>query len=154
MPSAARTLKTCSRCGEAKPHEAFHRRRHYSRDGHRAACKACTSAETKKARESRSGTQSDEERRKQQVRYQTRRLIMAGELVPQRCGVCGCRDVQAHHPSYEGDDAARTVEWLCPLHHAQAHGVRAWTKQMDLFPETGPSMRKAPNERSVTYHAM
>ena len=129
-------IKTCSVCGAQKPLDEFHRRRHYSRTGHRAACKVCTSQKKRRDREARSGTTSDEERRKQQVRHQTRRLILAGELVPCPCEVCSGLDVQAHHPEYDSPEAHRTVQWLCPLHHAQAHGVRDWTKQMDLFPET------------------
>lgn len=145
--------KTCSMCGELKPLSEYHRRRHYKKDGHRAACKTCTAQETKKAREARGGTISDEERKKAQVRHATRRLIMSGELVPQPCEVCQSLDVQAHHPSYEGEDAARRVKWLCPLHHAQEHGVRAWTKQMDMFPERPAERTEDDGRQAVTYRA-
>lgn len=129
------TMKMCSVCGETQPIEFFHRRRHYSKDGHRAACKACTSKLSKAAREARGATQSDEDRKKAQVRYKTRRLIQSGELVPRPCRVCKGLEVQAHHPEYDHPEAHRRVKWLCVLHHAQEHGVRDWTKQMELFPE-------------------
>ncbi|CAN0523570.1 unnamed protein product, partial [Laminaria digitata] len=46
---------------------------------------------------------------------------LVAELVLQPCEVCQALDVQAHHPSYEGEDAARSVQWLCRLHHGQEH---------------------------------
>ena len=109
MVAPVRGMKTCSLCGESKPVDDFHRRRHYSRDGHRAACKTCTAEERRKRRSEKSSAALPEERQKQRVRYQTRQLILSGELTPQRCQVCGGRDVQAHHPSYEGPEAVRTV---------------------------------------------
>jgi hypothetical protein len=126
--------KACSICKVTKPLSEFHRRRHYMADGHRSACKACTAEKTKQARTQRP-ERTDEERIKARVRWQTRKLIEAGELVPQPCEQCGGLDVQAHHPSYEGASAAHTVRWLCPLHHAQEHGVKNWTKQLEMFVE-------------------
>lgn len=143
------TMKMCSVCGRLQPITDFHRRRHYSKDGHRAACKDCTAKKSREARQDRAPKRTtDEDRLKAQVRARTRKFILSGELIPRPCRVCGGLEVQAHHPEYEHPDAHLRVEWLCVLHHAQEHGVRGWTKQMEMFPEP-------PTEggSAVTYRA-
>lgn len=73
--------------------------------------------------------------------------------MPRPCAVCGALDVQAHHPEYDSAEAHRHVQWLCPTHHAQEHGVRAWTKQMELFAEP-PSSSSPTSPAGVTYRAV
>ena len=47
--------------------------------------------------------------------------------------------MQAHHPSYEVEDAHLKVVWLCQSCHALEHGVRDWTKQVNIrFPKKAP----------------
>lgn len=49
------------------------------------------------------------------------RAIGRGRLVRQPCAVCGATKVHAHHPRGYVGDARLDVEWLCALHHHQAH---------------------------------
>lgn len=128
-------MRRCSICARdlpaIGPEGAFHRRRHYVRAGVRAACKDCTREANRRAR---AAGKHSVDPRKQRVRRLTHAAIARGELVPEPCEVCGELNVQAHHPSYEGDDAHVEVRWLCRKHHALLHGQRAWTNQLELFP--------------------
>lgn len=121
--------KTCSCCGEEKPLSEFHRRRHYVRSGHRAACKACTREISRRAREE---TPRPVDKLKARIRARTGRAIRRGELVVEPCRVCG-RPAESHHPDYLAPDAHLQVEFLCTSCHALEHGTAAWTRQMDMF---------------------
>ena len=127
------TIKTkkCTQCGRVLPITEFHRRQHYVRRGVRAACKDCTREAAKEARKKRPG---ERDQNKERVRAETHRALRKRELKPQPCRICGDLNTQTHHPEYEGEEAHLRVEWLCPRHHALAHGKRAWTKQAELFP--------------------
>jgi hypothetical protein len=131
LKSPQPNLRTCSECGDELPRNAFSRRRHYVRAGVRAACKRCTSEATKLARAEGRWVPDPE---KQRVRARTRYAIKSGKLTPEPCTVCGSLDVHAHHRRYDGVDAYLDVEWLCTTHHGLHHGIRAWTRQLDLFP--------------------
>lgn len=128
--AASPTLKQCSSCRQLLPLAAFHRRRHYVTMGVRAACRDCTAAKAK-ARRDETGVQHDP--KKEQVRTRTRAAVHSGKLVMSPCVECGDLQVEAHHPSYEGDDAHLVVEWLCRLHHAARHGKRSWTRQLEMM---------------------
>lgn len=124
-------LKRCTACLQDLPLAAFDRRRHYVRSGVRAACRACTRQKAKEKRQQPTAATLD--RSKDAVRARTRAAIARGVLVPAPCAVCGDALVEAHHPAYDGDDAWRRVEWLCRLHHAERHGRRPWTRQLELL---------------------
>ena len=123
--------KTCSKCGQELPISEFHRRRHYVRSGHRAACKECTREATRIAR-IKNPVVIDLQKHK--IRARTREAIRRHELTPLPCQVCGNLEVEAHHPHYSGGDAHMVVQWLCKKHHALEHGNRPWTNQLELFP--------------------
>ena len=46
------------------------------------------------------------------------KAIKSGELIPEPCEVCGKKKAHAHHSDYS---RPLDVEWLCHLHHKQAH---------------------------------
>lgn len=120
--------KTCTVCGEEKPLEDFHRRRHRTKDGRRTACKECTNARNREENRDRSDIE------KQIVRRKTRDAVENGELVKGPCEVCGTdEDIEAHHLHYDQPDSHLVVQWLCVEHHRAVHGTHVWTKQLDLF---------------------
>lgn len=47
--------------------------------------------------------------------------LRSGRLRKEPCLMCGRLPVHAHHP--RGYDNALDVEWLCPWHHREAHGL-------------------------------
>lgn len=136
-------LKRCTACLQDLPLAAFDRRRHYVQSGVRAACRACTRAKAKAKRQQQPATTTD--RSKDAVRARTRAAIARGTLVPAPCAVCGDTLVEAHHPTYVGDDAWACVEWLCRLHHAARHGRRPWTRQLELLAPAPPSTTSLPS---------
>jgi hypothetical protein len=135
-------MKRCSVCGLVLPVSSFHRRAHYVRSGVRSACQRCTSRKAQARREdlkARGEDGKDEEALKKSiVRAKTRVAIRRGLLTPGPCAVCGDGRVEAHHEDYDREDAHLHVEWLCRPHHAQRHGQRPWTRQLDLF--SGPGV--------------
>lgn len=64
---------------------------------------------------------SDRERspEKQHARNLLRRAILSGKVTRLACEVCGKPNTHGHHTDYS---KPLDVQWLCPLHHAQAHG--------------------------------
>lgn len=125
--------KVCSICHKELPIAAFHRRQHHVRSGIRAACRRCTAQRAKEIRDAKGKVATEDERRRNEVRRATRAAIKAGQLVAKPCEVCGTVEVEAHHPRYDGPDAHLDVKWLCRHHHALEHGVRDWTRQLELF---------------------
>jgi hypothetical protein len=137
------TTKACSTCGRILPIAAFHRRRHETKRGVRAACKDCTSTAKHAAKQRAAAALArgdasidlqalERERHKQAVRRRTQQAVDGGELKKESCLVCGELDVEAHHRQYDTKDAYLDVEWLCSTHHATTHGTRPWTKQLEL----------------------
>ncbi len=122
--------RTCSRCKQVLPLDAFHRRRHYVSTSVRSACKACTARIRRTAPPPAS---TPERRLKEAVRARTARAIAAGVIVPKPCAVCGAAEVEAHHPDYEAPDAHLKVDWLCREHHMAEHVRRAWGRQLTLL---------------------
>jgi len=47
-----------------------------------------------------------------------RAALKAGLLERQPCEVCGCDQVDGHHPDY---DQPIAVIWLCRKHHVEVH---------------------------------
>lgn len=123
--------KVCTVCGEEKPLEAFHRRRHRTTDGRRTACKECTNKRNREENRRRSDPH------KARVRVRTLAAVEAGLLTKEPCAVCGSLDVEAHHLSYDDEDSHLDVQWLCVEHHREAHSSAGDTKnrlsQMKLF---------------------
>lgn len=122
--------KPCSICGRMLPLIAYHRRRHYTASGRRAACIDCSREAAREARKRRPRKRDPHKRR---VRRRTRAAVRRGDLHRQPCEHCAStHKIQAHHPSYEGEDAHLKIIWLCPGCHALEHGVRGWTRQLWL----------------------
>ncbi len=48
------------------------------------------------------------------------KAILRKGLIPDPCFVCGCEDVEGHHPDY---DHPLQVVWLCEPHHTEAHAL-------------------------------
>ena len=63
------------------------------------------------------------------VRARLEKLMRTHEITVTGCEICGDVNVQAHASSLPG----RLVEWLCPQHHAEAHGSADSARQMALF---------------------
>lgn len=126
-------FKTCTKCGQEKPHLEFYQRQ--------ACCKECWKARVRARARSNPAVQAyDRERAKTTERRQRARQITLnwradnplaykaqtavgnalrdGKLTKMPCEVCGERRVHAHH-----DDYARPLEvrWLCALHHHRHH---------------------------------
>ena len=121
------TMKVCTICGVEKPLEAFHRRRHRTHDGRRAACADCTNAQNREEKRQRSDPE------KARVRVRTLAAVEAGLFSREPCAVCGSDEVEAHHLSYDQEDSHLDVQWLCVEHHRAAHGSSGFVKQMKLF---------------------
>lgn len=135
-------MKRCSVCGLVLPVSSFHRRAHYVRSGVRSACQRCTSRKAQARREDLKArgeypVKDEEALKKSIVRARTRVAIRRGVLTPEPCAVCGDAHVEAHHEDYDREDAHLHVVWLCRPHHAQHHGLRPWTLQLDLFSGRG-----------------
>jgi hypothetical protein len=47
------------------------------------------------------------------------RMKRRGEIVPDKCFVCGCEEVEAHH--YNGYDNRLDIVWLCRSCHKDVH---------------------------------
>lgn len=136
-------LKTCFKCGIAKPRTEFYRHPAMG-DGLLGKCKRCTRLDVRATRASR----AEYYRAYDKDRYRNRpgrkqaaiatfkaaaaanphrkaaanmvaRAVRSGAIVPQPCWVCG-EKAQAHHPDYS---RPLDVVWLCVVHHRQAHGL-------------------------------
>ena len=137
-----RNLKTCFKCGEAKPLSEFYRHQRMA-DGHLNKCKNCAIKDVIKNRTENIERIRDYDRKRKSLphrrelnrkvcaeyatNYPKRRAAQAavryavrrGKLIPQPCFICG-EKAEAHHPDY---DAPLSVVWLCPAHHKQAHAL-------------------------------
>lgn len=135
-------MKTCFKCGEAKPLADFYRHPEMA-DGHLNKCKTCTKSDVarryaearpQRAAYERARARHPERRqkaltyRRQHRRSHPERLaarqavfyaVKSGRLTRQPCRVCGSTQrVQAHHADYA---RPLDVEWLCFKHHRE-HG--------------------------------
>ncbi len=131
MTALPRT-KVCSRCEQELPLASFHRRRHYVSTSVRSACKPCTALMVVAARAQQKPS-TELERTKERIRRRTERAVARGELAALPCQVCGDQRSEAHHLTYEGDDAHRQVQWLCRDHHMTIHIRRPWGRQLALL---------------------
>lgn len=136
-------VKQCSCCGEVKPTTAFRRRRHYSRDGLRSACSQCESRRDQERRQ-RLGALSRSHRGKERAREITREAFGEHEGTCHRCGAAQ-GSFHYHHVDYARPKSPDAVQVLCETCHALEHGVRSWTRQLDLFPSDHYT-RARPNQ--------
>lgn len=111
-------LRPCAMCQRMLPPASFHRRKSQAR-----TCKTCIKAAAALIGGSCLDAHLDS------VRARLRALMHTGDIRVTGCEVCGDANVQAHASSLPG----HIVEWLCPLHHAAAHGREDPTRQMALF---------------------
>lgn len=135
-------MKTCFKCGEAKPVDQFYRHPQMG-DGRLGKCKACTKSDVSANYRANIGhyTAYEKERfkkpeRKEQYRRYQRNLrlerpgryrcayavsnaIRDGRLMRGPCEVCGNVKAQAHHDDYR---RPLVVRWLCRKHHLEHHG--------------------------------
>lgn len=135
-------MKTCFKCGEAKPLSDFYRHSQMS-DGHLGKCKECAKADTLENRRSKAGYYKEYERKRQQTVARrekkagywktwakkhpnklraNRKLnyaVSTGRIVKSPCSVCGVDGpVEAHHEDY---GKPLDVVWLCVKHHRALH---------------------------------
>jgi hypothetical protein len=61
--------------------------------------------------------------KKDKCRYETRKLIKAGEIQVMPCEVCGSKKTQVHHLDYE---YPAEILFLCEKHH------RNWHRENDI----------------------
>lgn len=111
IPDVAGAFRTCSSCRRNLPPSSF-----FPQKKRAQSCKDCWKA----AAAQQDGLCLDAQ---EELRSQT--LEAGGTLGP--CEMCGDPNVQAHRR----DD--QRLCWLCPLHHAAAHGKADSTRQMGLF---------------------
>lgn len=132
-------MKTCFKCGQAKPKEDFYRHAAMG-DGYLGKCKECAKADERNRRRTNPEKLSeyerarfaDPERKRQMAQCAKRRdpaktkanraasnAIRGGRLVRQPCERCGSLTVEAHHEDYS---KPLEVRWLCFKHHREAHG--------------------------------
>ena len=67
---------------------------------------------------------------KKKIRSLVNAAILAGDMVPLPCSVCG-EKAEAHHPSY---DRPEEIEWLCKKHHSIKHAEMNAGTIPDGFP--------------------
>jgi len=140
-------MKTCTKCGETKPIEDYHRNKK-SLDGHLTFCKACRQVQGCKDRARNPDIYREQMRRHSKASYkrnaashaQKRRdyynkfpekkkahravsyALESGKLKRLSCEVCGKEKAHAHHENYS---KPLDVIWLCSVHHSEIHKVGA-----------------------------
>ena len=134
-------IKSCRRCGEAKPLTEFYAHKKMA-DGHLNVCKECVKnrvkthrAENDSVREydrwryqnhpdrkNRGKENSKRYRAKNPEKYKAHTMvnnaIRDGKITKQPCVVCGNLSVHAHHHDYS---KPLDVTWLCAKHHHRHH---------------------------------
>ena len=133
--------KRCFKCGAVKPIGEFYPHKSMA-DGHLNKCKECNKIDTKqryrdhhdKVRAYDKKRNEDPARKAKRLAYQkaTRgrnpekyrarvavsNAIRDGSLSRMPCKICGSSKSEAHHRDYS---KPLEVEWLCMVHHRQAH---------------------------------
>lgn len=136
-------MKTCFKCNKHKPLADFYKHP-MTADGRLGKCKECTKLDVRTSRRKRvdyyreydrTRYQENEDRRRASDRRAARcrrenrpmmkahnavaRAIRSRGLERKPCEVCGASKTHAHHDNYS---KPLDVRWLCPVHHAEAHG--------------------------------
>lgn len=133
--------KICFKCSKRKPLDSFYRHPQMG-DGHLGKCAECTRLDVCRHRRANVDRirEYDKSRyvgeRKERAAARVRQYAVAfpgrkkantavsnavrdGRLVRLPCEVCGRSDSHGHHDDYR---KKLEVRWLCPVHHAEAHG--------------------------------
>lgn len=134
-------MKTCFKCGESKPVEAFYRHPQMA-DGHLNKCKDCTKQDMRNDRHTKPRVReydrartvlphrvalrrriADEWRAKYPERARAQRMAKRALTTgPTACEGCGLeKPLQRHHPDYS---RPLIVLWLCKPCHAIADKLR------------------------------
>jgi hypothetical protein len=139
----ATKTKTCTKCKEEKPFEAFYKNTNY-KDGHRSQCKNCQKQQRSnwcKQNRERSNTYQTNWRKNnpekvkeiqrknciylrqnQPEKVRARKLIhkkiSRGQMDKKPCVICGKIKTEAHHCNYS---KPLDVMWLCKEHHDGWH---------------------------------
>lgn len=133
--------KTCSKCGEEKSLESFYADKSKTL-GKSSRCKSCSREYQREWNSANDGymlkysrkwyeenaglfkkyykrwlTKFPEKRLASNAVYKSLRL---GDLTRQPCEVCGEKNSEGHHPSYDNDKRLDVI-WLCRLHHKKEH---------------------------------
>jgi len=138
--------KVCFKCGRLMAMEDFYKHKQMA-DGRLNKCKECTKKDVHENYKEKREYYAKYERmrfqnplRKEKVfvymqrrrannpekyksRCSVRNAIRDGRLKKKPCEVCGCVDVEAHHPDYS---KPLDVVWLCRKHHLEEHGKQAY----------------------------
>jgi hypothetical protein len=126
-------MKRCSRCKQDKPLQEFHR--DASRvDGRQNYCAACrreyTTVNRKRIRKTKrdharrayaAGKLKPADPRMRAAQAKVNHEMRMGRMTAEPCLFCDRQDSHAHHHDY---DAPLSVTFLCPPHHALAHGKK------------------------------
>lgn len=136
-------MKTCRKCGEAKPLSEFYTDT-TTRDGFRWKCKSCFKLACKKWRalnpdrvlakvyEWRSKNYGRWREYRSKMSYKQRYThpdqaaaqsaiaysIKKGSMIPLCCEICGDPNTEGHHYNYSH---VFRIQWLCRKHHYQAN---------------------------------
>lgn len=132
------TKKTCFKCKETLPIDAFYKHKAMS-DGHLNKCKKCAKIDVDlhrqkniddiraydRSRGRRQSTSYTMEYRaangdKYKAHCAVGNALRDGKIKKLPCIICGCEKSEAHHPDYS---SPLDVVWLCSAHHKQAHAM-------------------------------
>lgn len=135
------SMKTCFKCGEAKPRSEFYKHSAMT-DGLLGKCKDCTKADAKEHRLKNlekirkydrtratlphrlkmalelQAIRRKADKRKGSCYSKVLRAVKLGVLERMPCVICGDKKSVAHHESYE---KPLDVVWYCCVHHAARH---------------------------------
>ena len=116
--------KSCSKCKESKPLDAFSFDRS-NKYGRAACCKLCVNKRRKKFRENHPHKiPTDPEKYLQHRAWATlRRRIYTGRLKRGDCEMCQSPNAQAHHWKGYAEEYFIDVKWLCQKHHHLYHKI-------------------------------
>lgn len=133
------TVKTCFRCGAAKPLADFYTHPKM-KDGRLNKCKECTKKDVSSnytknidhyVAYEKQRFKSPERKKniriyvsarspiKRKANNKTTNAIRSGKLIRLPCEICGYEKSEAHHDDYT---KPLDVRWLCRKHHLEHHG--------------------------------
>lgn len=130
-------VNKCKECNKKDVRENRKKRENYYNAYDRVRSKTPHRKAQKKKRESRPEVKEHIKKYKQQYEYAAKQrkaahdvgnAVRDGRLEKYPCWVCGCEDVEGHHPDY---DSPLDVIWLCTKHHAEIH--RDYNHEDDLL---------------------
>ncbi len=139
-------MKRCFKCHQERPLTEFYKHMQMG-DKHLGKCKECTKKDARETRKKRidyyraydvERFTNDPRRRaenyaknkrnvaanphKNKARVAVNNAVRDGRLKKFPCEVCGRKDSHGHHDDY---GKPLEVRWLCPVHHSEAHRLKA-----------------------------